>query len=254
MITISDEAGNVVRRISGPSGKGLHRVAWDLRLDAPDRVNLRTGGFRAPWQSEPFGPLALPGTYSVSMAVRQDGELKPLGEAQSFVVKPLDLSPEATTDRAALLEFQKKTANLQRAVQGSTSFMRELQSRINHVSAALDRTPATGEQQQAALAAMRAELTAIRTIITGDRTIASRNEPTPRSVASRVGTIIFGHWHSQSPATGLHQDAYKVAAEEFGGALERLRKLDGDLSALESQLDGLGAPWTPGRVPAWQPE
>ena len=32
-IAISDAAGNVVRRLTGPKTAGLHRVAWDLRAE-----------------------------------------------------------------------------------------------------------------------------------------------------------------------------------------------------------------------------
>ena len=36
LFTITDAAGDVVRRITGPRDAGLHRVAWDLRYAAPD--------------------------------------------------------------------------------------------------------------------------------------------------------------------------------------------------------------------------
>ena len=69
LLRISDAAGQTVRWIQGPSEDGLHRVSWDLRGPAPDPVDLREAGFRAPWVSPPQGPLVAPGRYSAELFV-----------------------------------------------------------------------------------------------------------------------------------------------------------------------------------------
>ena len=72
VLTVKDAAGNVVRRIEGKTGKGFHRVAWDLRLPP-----TRTIGARSPTEEEGEGPqgvLAAPGAYTVSLAKRVDGK------------------------------------------------------------------------------------------------------------------------------------------------------------------------------------
>ena len=48
MLEITDSDGEVVRRISGPHAKGLHRVAWDLRHPAPDPVDCPRAAFARP--------------------------------------------------------------------------------------------------------------------------------------------------------------------------------------------------------------
>ncbi|WP_262696218.1 glycosyl hydrolase [Kordiimonas aquimaris] len=254
LLTITDTSGDVVRRIEAPKGKGMHRIAWDLRLDAAERVSLRTqSGYVPPWVRPPFGPLALPGEYTATLAVRQSGELSLLGEPQNFTVKALNNSPEITTDRAALLDFQKKTAALRRAVDGTNGLMGEMRQRIDHLGGALVRSEKSTEAQKAALTSIEADLQVVSTMMNGDRTIGSRNEPVPMSINRRVGSIIQGHWRSQAPATGLHQHAYEIAAREFTEALSRLRNIDECLQAFEDDMNAIGAPWTPGRVPVWQP-
>ena len=48
-------------------------------------------------------------------------------------------------------------------------------------------------------------------------------------------------------------EAYRIASEEFGEELAKLRKLiDVDLKGLEKVLDEAGAPFTPGRLPDWK--
>ncbi len=254
-MTIRDAAGIVVRRLGVNRVKGLHRVAWDLRLEAPQRVSLASSsGYSPPWVRAPYGPLALPGDYTASLPVRQNGQVTELGAAQSFTVKPLNNSPEITNDREALLAFQQKTADLRRAVDGANGVISEMRSRISHLNAALVRTSASTEAQKQSLNAINAELRTVRTMMNGDRTIGSRNEATPMSISGRVGSIMFSHWRSQAPVTGGNQNAYEIAASEFAVALDRLRSIDQRLHVFEQELDQAGAPWTPGRVPTWKPE
>ena len=67
VFTVSDAAGNVVRRINGSPDKGLHRVTWDLRYPSsrPTDISDKKPGR---WGMAPVGPLVAPGTYSVTMA------------------------------------------------------------------------------------------------------------------------------------------------------------------------------------------
>ncbi len=255
ILTVSDADGNVVRRMSAPKSKGLHRVAWDLRLDAPNRVALSSPtGYRPPWARAPYGPMALPGEYKVSLAVRQNGELTQLSSPQTFAVKVLENSPEITSDRKALYDFQVKTAELRRAADGAAGFMSGLQERINYLQGALLRTETASEADKETLVAINDELRDVRTAMFGDRTVSSRNEPVPMSIAGRIGSIIFGHWRSQAAPTGVHMGAYDIAAQEFEVALSNLRSIDEQLRAFEARMEGLGAPWTPGRLPTLRSE
>jgi hypothetical protein len=55
--------------------------------------------------------------------------------------------------------------------------------------------------------------------------------------------------------TGTSRQAYDAASSAFDVELGRLRQLlDTDLRALQDAMEKAGAPWTPGRVPAWTRE
>jgi hypothetical protein len=46
---------------------------------------------------------------------------------------------------------------------------------------------------------------------------------------------------------------YDIIAEEFPPLLDELKQIsEVELKALESELDAMGAPWTPGRIPEWK--
>ncbi len=251
LFTITDGSGDVVRRITGPHAKGLHRVAWDLRYEAPDPAQLEaqpTSPFSAPL----VGPMVVPGEYTVSIAKRVNGVVTPLSEPQSFTVKPLDDSPEIADDRDALLAFQQETADMARAVTGANAASGELRNRLAHLKLAVEALATPNADHRALLQELESVLDEADMALTGDQTVSSRNEPAPWSIMARVGEIRGWGWQHQSPTTGSNVDALAAASEEFNAVLAQLRDVENRLTAFEDELEQLGAPYTPGSgVPTW---
>jgi hypothetical protein len=252
LLTVSDAEGHVVRRITGPAEAGFHRIAWDLRLPPAVPTELSPSTDYNPFQDPPMGPLAVPGAYTVAMAKRVGGKLTPLGPPQRFDAVPLGAGGLAPEERAALLDFQKKTARLQRAVLGAGAAAEEAQTRLSHLKAALHDTPAAEVALAERARALELRLDDLRLALEGNEVRRAKNEPDPPSITDRVQGIVAGHWLSTSAPTQTHRSAYDLAAKEFAPVLEGLRTLiDEDLRRLEGEADAAGAPWTPGRVPLW---
>jgi photosystem II stability/assembly factor-like uncharacterized protein len=254
LLTVMDEEGNVVRRLTAPAKAGYHRIAWDLRFPPSSPTQLQAGAPN-PFQGEPQGPMVAPGKYKVMLAKQVDGVVTPIGEAQTFEAVPLGMATLGAQDQASQLAFQRKTAGLQRAVMGATEALDEAQERLKYVQRAILDTPKADIKLSQQARALELRLQDIEEKLTGDPVLASRNEPTPPAIVDRVQGIIFGHWASSSEATRTFQDDYAIAAAEFAPVLADLRQAIGvDLKSLEDQLETLGAPWTPGRLPSWKPE
>jgi photosystem II stability/assembly factor-like uncharacterized protein len=250
VLTVADEDGNVVRRIAGPATAGFHRVAWDLRLpspapvlEPPDADDRRSG-----W-------LAVPGRYTVRLSKRVDGELVELAAPRSFDARPLGWATLPAQDRAALADFQRETARLQRAVLGARAFVQDTIERVDLVQRALDDTPAAAPELYARVHALREKLHDAQVEIAGDSTITRRAELAPPSILGRLRRVVWTWWSSTSEPTGTHRRSYDIAAAEFGETLSRLRTLvETELSPIERELEAAGAPWTPGRpLPDWKP-
>jgi hypothetical protein len=158
-------------------------------------------------------------------------------------------------DRQAALAFQRKTARLQRAVLGAIRAIDEAQKRIDHLrKAALD-TPGGDSDWLARLEEIETSLDDLRVELSGDRTVSSRNEPVPPSIRGRVQRVVSSQWQVSSAPTGTQSRAYEIAAEAFAPVLAGLRGvIEGELEALEAEMDSAGAPWTPGRIPNWSLE
>jgi hypothetical protein len=252
LLTVTDEDGRVVRRLSGPVTAGFHRVAWDLRYPASNPIDLRPAAERDPWDEPPTGPLALPGRYSVRMEKRVGGVVTALGEARNFEAIPIGSASLPPTDRAALLEFERKTAKLQRAVLASVEVAKDAQKRLDFIKQALNDTPSALPTMAEDARRIESRLKNLQITLSGDPTFGKRNEPVPPSVVDRVQRVVGGLWSSTSSPTATQQAAYEIAAQEFEAFLPKLRDLvDGDLKRLEDAMEAAGSPWTPGRFPRW---
>jgi photosystem II stability/assembly factor-like uncharacterized protein len=253
VLTVTDATGAVVRRITGPATAGVHRVAWNLRYPSSTPTPVRPAGEDSPFAEPPSGPMALPGTYTVSYALRVDGKESPFGTPQTFEVAALNQSTLPEADRAQLLAFQKTVASLQRAVLGASAAARDTQQRIDVLKKTIDDTPAADRRLADEVRAIETRLKDIQVALDGDAVMAQRHTPVPRSIGDRVSAIVRSHWNTTSAPTGTNRQAYEIAADEFAVQLEKLRQLvEVDLRALETSLEAAGAPWTPGRVPVWR--
>ncbi|MFK8053738.1 MAG: glycosyl hydrolase [Woeseiaceae bacterium] len=252
VLIVRDAEGNVVRRVAGQTSAGLHRTAWDLRLPAIDPVNLASGGFRAPWANDPQGPLAAPGQYTVSIAVRENGKLRSVTEPKAFNVKSMPQGKDTSSNLGEVVAFQRKAGELYRAVTGTGALVGEMNQRIEHLKAAISLTPTASDALGEQLRAIELRLDDAVVLLNGDRTIRSRNEPTPWSVSQRAGAVYGLLLSVRSDVPASYEASYQIAAEEFRGVLATVKGINADLAALEKTLEGLGAPHTPGRVPEWR--
>jgi hypothetical protein len=158
-------------------------------------------------------------------------------------------------DRAALVEFQRKVARLQNAVNGALEVANNTDQRLNVIKRALDVTPgASTEKLREAVTSLEKRLDAILLALRGDNVARQYQEQSKvLGIAERVGTVGGEMRLSTARPTQTQRDGYKIAAEEFAPVLEKLRALvTVDLANLEKQLEAIGAPHTPGRIPDWK--
>ncbi|MGA9837757.1 MAG: hypothetical protein WBQ26_10615 [Gemmatimonadaceae bacterium] len=248
IFTITDAEGRVVRRLMEAPKAGVQRVAWDLRY--PSVLPVTAGGTG---NGGGTGPFVAPGTYHVAMAKLVDGVETPLATAQSFDVYMLD--GQDTPRSAAVVAFQEKTARLQRAVLGANAAAGEAANRLQALQRALARTSAPTDSLMGRARALEDTLRAIQESLGGDNTKARYSEPTPPSLLDRLSDATDGIWYSTlEDATNTQKHQYDVVAAQFGAILARLRQfINVDLARLEAAAEAAGAPWTPGRIPTWDP-
>jgi len=252
VLVVSDEEGNVVRRIEGSPKAGFHRAAWDLRYPPPSPIELKDPEpdvFSPP----PDGPLVAPGKYNVQLVKRVDGVETKVGQPQTVNVVPLYLSTMKDSDRVAVLDFQKKAARLQRAVMGAGKVTAEALTRVKYVRRSLDQIAGPDPKLAADVNAIDTALHDIDEQINGDPVLKGHNEASLPSLTDRINIAVNGFTTTAAP-TATHREALAIVEQQAGPLLERLHKvIEVDLASVDSRLNALGAPWTPGRVPKVSP-
>ncbi len=249
ILTIRDEAGQVVRRISAPAGKGLHRAAWDLRYPAVEPTRLEAAR-RESWERDSAGPFAVPGTFTVTLEKKVDGAMVTLAGPQAFVVEPLALASLPEKDKATLLAFQKKAGELQRAMMGAGAAAEDALNNLRFIKKALLDAPKADPKLAEAARAIEKRVQGQVAFLLGDRTKGMRSEPTPPSLME----LVTAQLESTGPITATARRGYEIAADGFEKLLAEMRQaIEVDLKKLQSDLEAAGAPWTPGRgVPVWK--
>jgi len=254
-LVIKDADGNVVRTVTGPTAAGTHRVTWDLRDPGAALPTART---REPGEDEDdgpprgSGPLVAPGKYTATLHKRYRGEEAQLAGPVEFAVALDTLgSPDADAVKEQVA-FHREVLKLSRAVTGATNVATELGTRLDAIRRALDTAPKADEASKKQVREMIDRNREILRAFRGDSVLAARNENVPLSISSRVGTAARASAQALAKPTGTQKEQYAIAAKEFAEELAKLKKLaDVEVPALEKKLDAFGAPWTPGRLPAW---
>ncbi len=254
-LVVHDADGEVVRRLGAPTGAGIHRVAWDLRYPAPDPARLESPGTGGADGPAPRGPMAAPGSYTVSLERRRLGVTIRVAGPVAFEVEPLAATTLTAPDRLALVAFLRQASALQRAVLGTSVLIGQTLERVELLKTAIDHSSAPDSSCADEARRIERELEKLQIELAGDRAVARRNEPVPPSLADRAGYIVEVQWSSTSAPTGTSRRQYELASQRLAALLARLRPLlEHDLPALESRLDAISAAWTPGRIPVWPPD
>ena len=249
ILTVTDEAGQVVRRVSGPFTQGLHRIAWDLRYPAVDPTRLEEAS-RESWEGAPRGPLVVPGTFTIALAKHVRGVTTPLGEPRKFIVESLGLASLAEKDRASLLAFQKKAGELQRAMMGTAAGAEDALKNIQFMKKALTDTPKADPKLADAVFSLETKIREAMRELLGDSVVQGRSEAAAPSLMERVNAQL----DATAPITATAKRDYEIAAAGFEKFLGTMRVLiEQDLRKLGDALEAAGAPWTPGRgLPVWK--
>ncbi len=245
ILTVRDSAGNVVRRLPGATSSGIHRATWDFRYPGFSPTSLGGDG---------YGPLAVPGRYTISIDTRVEGTITELVEETPFDVEPLGMASLPIADRNAVLEFQKETGELQRAVMGAYQVAQDAQTQLQYITKTIEISPNLDPALRTEARALQLRLTDLMEKFNGDPTMPRRSEPAPPGLMGRLQSVVYGHWGTTHGPTSTHRKNFEIAAEEFSQLLGDLRKLvEQDLVKLGRKLDEAKAPWTPGRkIPAWK--
>lgn len=242
IFTIRDDEGNMVRRIRQPARTGFNRIHWDLRYPGFEPIKVKG--------DNDSGPLVVPGKYQVSLSKLVDGVETSYDQTQTFIVESIDSRTFPSADRKADLAFDMKASRLAQAIRGASKYLSELESRINHVNAAVTETLAMDQSTIAITHQMMRDLKELKLDLNGNSVIAKRSEPTVTSVSDYLGYLIWSRSESTSPVNGQQKLRYSRASEGYADVYQRLTQLAESVKFIEQSVAKAGGNWLPGTLPS----
>lgn len=253
IFTITDEQGNEVRRLTTAASKGVNRITWDLRYSGTYPIGLKNNKYD-PLSGDDGGILALPGKYFVSVSKVVNGVITALAGPEPFTAKVLDNTTLPAEDRSELVAFHKKLAELARVMAGTERFARNLMERVQYDKQAASNTPGANQELFKDIESIESRIDQVLWKFNGQPAKASDEEIPPAQVPlnQRLNYVIYAQYSSTSAPTQTMKSIYSILEEEFPPVLEELKTIfEKDIPSVESKLDNIAAPWTPGRVPVW---
>jgi photosystem II stability/assembly factor-like uncharacterized protein len=240
LLTVRDADGSVVRRLEGPTTAGMHRVAWDLKMPAPNAIGDAGG-----W-GEPEGFMVAPGSYSVELAKRIDGEVTPLAGPVDFDVLPLRSGALEGAPVEEVAAFWTRLQEMQRQLSAANRTLDEARDKVEAMRTALTRSTAPAGELDQRLYALDQQLYEIQEQISGKPSMETLNE-SQHTISGRVFVALIGVGRSTYGPTPTHERSLEIAEQAFVDVRASLNEIvEQRIPALEQDLFEAGAPWTPG--------
>lgn len=252
--SIMDENDNVVRNIRKSASKGISRVNWDLRYQATHTVEA--GEKFDALKDNGSGILAMPGKYKVSLSMTSAGETKLLAGPVDFNAVVLNNTTLPAPDRAALVAFHKKVAEMSRVMQGTEHYAYLLERNVNDILVSLNGTPSAPPELKKKALELQLQIDEILNVKFNRRSkrpSQEENPPAPVPLNQRLEKIAYATWASTSQPTQIQLDAYQILKDEFPPVYEQVKHIGTiDIPELIKQMDKMQAPTVEGWLPEYK--
>ncbi|MEO6406195.1 MAG: hypothetical protein ABIY51_06960 [Ferruginibacter sp.] len=252
LFTITDEQGNIIRRLKRDVNKGMNRTIWDLRYPSTESISLAAADNSVPWSTDSKGFLVAPGNYKVSLSKFDGEKFTELAGPQSFKVVPLNNRSLEGIDNKEMDAFNKKLGELVRAINGAQSYKNDLQSKIPYYKKAVLETASMPANSYQKVLELEKRINALNKKLNGDELRSRYESVGPTSLRNRVDGISGAMMYTLGGPTATQQQSFAIVNNLFSEILGELKTIGDDTEKFEQELERYGAPYTPGRLPVWK--
>jgi len=240
LLTISNSAGEVVRKINAPVTSGFHRVAWDLRYPAPEAIFLKK---QTNEPDEPRGFMVAPGEYTANLSKVVNGEVSPLSEPVSFSVKPLRKGTLEGASFDKVAEFWRsyeKTAGKFSAVNLQ---LNKSIKRAKAMETALKRAKVAPGNMDMRLFALNRNLQQLFVELNGNQSKQQIGEKTKPTISDRMFSVFLGVDHSTYGPTDTNIESLSIINDQLRSLTSKLNTTKNDMDVLYKGMLEAGAPY-----------
>ena len=170
LLTVRDAEGRIVRKLTGPSGSGFHRVAWDLRYPGGDAQSEKGRTF--------VGARVAPGRFTVSLAKRVDGVVTELAGPVDIEVERMTEGTLPGASPAEVSAFDRAAERVNGDYTAADQALTAVTARVDLLGEVISRSPA-GHDLESEIDAVRQQLYDLEVELRGDQNRGDLSAPTP---------------------------------------------------------------------------
>ncbi|PID68634.1 MAG: glycosyl hydrolase, partial [Flavobacteriia bacterium] len=250
LFSITDEEGQVIKRLRKPAKKGLGQLHWNLEysMDYPIKP---LKDFNASDDKNDRGIYVLPGKYFIKMDLVNAEGITPLVENTAFNVTLLDHATFPADDAQERADFLAQLKELARVAYGNKALFSELVKKTNSMMKAALESQDVPMSVIKDIQKVQEDLTALKWQMFGEEPKASYEEikPAEMSVFSRLSSIIYTYNSSNANITQAQKDSYTIIKTQLKDIIKQLKDINEQrMPMIEQSLDRYKSPWTSGRV------
>jgi len=246
LLTVKDATGQVVRQIKGKSGKGIHRVNWDLRHASKGLVRLNQGNSGRGRRNR-GGFMASTGTYTVTLSKKVDGVITELVAPQTFEVVPLRKGALPTQSNADIAVFRQEMEAIMGDISATSLQLSKGMNQVKAMETALTRSSGDITQLSKDIYAAKMALNALDLELNGNQAKGEIGARSPATIQSRMFVGFRGLRTTYGP-TPTHKESVKIAKAELQALQGKLNTIvNNTLPTLTKGLQAVGAPLIEGQ-------
>jgi hypothetical protein len=239
-LTVKNAEGKVIRRLSGPTEKGFHRMNWDLQLASSSVIDMNS-------KNEDFNRGANtkvgPGAYSVLLSKEIDGVITNLSGPVTFNVVPLGKGALKGAEPLEVAEFWKEVHDFYGELSVTKFDLKTAFKKVKAMNLALSSATGSVAMLEKELYQINQQLYAIEEQLSGKSTkdqIGEKNKP---NVNSRIQAASIAVKNSTYGPTETAMMNLKLAKSKHLKIQKELKTIvEEQFPEMEKKLLEVGAP------------
>ena len=242
---IKDEAGKTVRKLKSTYSKGMHKLVWDLKYQSNYPVGAKPGKGTNISNNGGAG-YVVPGTYTVEMMLVTKDKVSMIGNKQSFKVSALH--DEYRADMPLAMDFRQELNEFNKVYQAMNTQLNNLDKRVNTIRYALEAEADVKPEMIYKARQLQLHVDSLKEILSGDKVRKKHYADYAPGLSNRWGMLMWGtNSHSELPTQTIRND-FKIVKNRTESILKEIERIrQEEITALEKELNRVGAPYTPGR-------
>jgi len=243
-LTIKDKEGKVVNKIEGVSGKGFHRVAWDLTYASQQAIDphQKNNGKNLK------GPMVMPGEYSVCLTKEENGVVTDLSSPVSFNVKQMRKGALKGSTAEETVTFWLELEDLFAKVGALSLTLNDSKLKIDAMAKALNQAKVVSATLTSAIYDLKQQVIEIEVLLYGQKSKRAVSEPIAPTIYDRLSVAQIGTSNSTYGPTETHKMSYEIALNDYLILKNKMEQLvDVKIPQFENELISVGAPWIKGQ-------